>query len=294
MKIKPIIILGIFLALASCNNDSPTKAEISDSTNVIVSDSSQVKIEHDRMVFKNVIFSLEEFHYKNEYREFICKTSSESIDKTRGLRLYKEKREFYDSKMNKTFEISAEQRTIELKRDYYETHGIGQALPTYFELNNYETGLPFVKCTGSLWTIEVPNTETIAFLGYRSVRSRIDSLTIGEFYFSINQTKNVKLIIKASSYDLSKIIYPDLGFRLESRNPKDRVFRNTNLELWSKNKQIGDQFITDINLIIKASYNLSDKDWENNYSKEFIIPIENGKIQADKISEGIYEFVIND
>jgi hypothetical protein len=282
------------ILITSCNNKSAIQENPPESNQKVVADSSYSKFDRNSMTFKNVNYSLETFDYKKENQEFICKTSSESVNRTKGMRLYKEKRVFFDLNMNKVFEIYAVQRTIELSSKYYITKGLSQELPRYFELNNYGDGKPFVKCTGVLWTVEIPNSETIAFFGSRSNNNRRDTLTIGEIYFSINQTENVKLIVKASNYELRKRIYSNVPFRIESINSKDKTFNNTTLTLWSKDNQIGEQFITDINLIIKAGYDLSDNNWENNQIKEFKIPIVKGKLQANKISEDTYEFTINE
>lgn len=294
MTMRLMIYVGLTILITSCNNESAIQKNAPESNQKVVADSSYSIFDRNSMTFKNVNYSLETFDYKKENQEFICKTSSESVHRTKGLRPYNEKREFYDFNMNKIFELYAEQRTIELKRQYYITEGVSQELPRYFELNNYTTGQPFVKCTGVLWTIEIPNSETIAFFGYRSNNNRRDTLTIGEFYFSINQTKNVKLIVKATNKELRKRIYSNLPFRIESNNSSDKIFQNTTLTLWSKNEQIGEQFITDINLIIKAAYDMSDNDWDNNHFIEYKIPIVNGKLQADKISEDTYEYIIKE
>ena len=294
MTIRLNFYIGLMILITSCNNKSAIQEKAPESNQKVVADSSYSVFDRNSMTFKNVYYSLETFDYKKENQEFICKTSSESVNRTKGLRPYKEKRVFFDLNMNKIFEIYAEQRTIELKSKYYITNGLSQELPRYFELNNYGDGKPFVKCTGVLWTVEIPNSETIAFFGSRSNNNRKDTLTIGEIYCSINQTENVKLIVKASNYELRKRIYSNVPFRIESKNSKDEIFQNTTLTLWSKDNQIGEQFITDINLIIKVGYNLSDSNWENNQMKEFKIPIVKGKLQANKISEDTYEFTINE
>ena len=294
MTMRLNIYIGLMIIITSCNNKSTIQENAPASNHKVVADSSYSVFDRNSMTFKNVNYSLETFDYKKENQEFICKTSSESVHRTKGLRPYKEKRVFFDLNMNKIFEIYAEQRTIELKSKYYITNGLSQELPRYFELNNYRDGKPFVKCTGVLWTVEIPNSETIAFFGSRRNTNLRDTFVIGEIYFSLNQTKNVKLIVKASNKALLEKIYPNVPFRIESNNSKDEIFQNTTLTLWSKNEQIGEQYITDINLVIKVGYDLSDSNWDNNQMKEFKIPIVKGKLQANKISEDTYEFIIKE
>src|SRR5690606_24642028 len=133
--------------------------------------------------------------------------------------------------------------------------------PRYFEYNNYHTGKPFVKCTGVAWTVSIPNSETKAYFGYRSNHNRRDTLTIGEYYFSINQNKNVRLIVKASNKKLRNRIYSNLPFRLEPIKTIDFVFGRTELHLKSQNGNVGDKSITDFNLIIRVPYDMSDDDY---------------------------------
>ncbi len=245
------------------------------------------------MTFTNVSYSAEEFDYQKRDQKFICKTTAVSIGKSEGLRPYKEKREFYDYEMNKIFEVNAEQRTINIQPHYYITEGLTNQLPRYFEYNSYLTGEPFVKCTGGIWTVSVPNSETKAYFGYRSNHNRRDTLTIGEYYFSINQTKNVTLIVKASNQTLKKRIYSNIPFRLVSNNSRDFVHGRTDLHLKSQEGKSGVKSITNFNLVIKAGYDLSDHNWENNRYVEYKIPIIDGQLQADKISDDVYVFTIN-
>ena len=183
MKLIIVSILLFYCIGCSHENEqastkSTNKKSFGDSTNSIIT-FSPFKI-------TNVQYSEEEFDYDYQDQKFICKTTTEKFGKGPGTRPYKESKEFFDYKLNKVFELNTEFRKIELLDDYYITRGLSRQIPTYFELNNYKTKEAFVKCTGSVWKVEIPNSKTIAFFGYRSNRDYRDTLIISEYYFSIN------------------------------------------------------------------------------------------------------------
>lgn len=295
MKMRLELSFGILLVITACHVKPKTEgSQVNVAMELAIADSAYSVFYKNSMTFKNVSYSEEEFNYKNELRKFICKTTATSIGKSEGLRPYREKREFYDYDMNKVFEINAEQRTIDIQPDYYITEGLTHELPRYFEYNNYLTGEPFVRCTGVVWTVSVPNSETTAFFGYRSNQNRRDTLTIGEYYFSMNQHKNVKLIVKASNEKLRKRISSNLPFRLESNNSIDFVRGRTNLHLKSQEGNTGLKSFTNFNLIVKVPYDMSDNNWKNNRFIEYTVPIVDGELKAEKISDDVYVYTIKE
>lgn len=241
------------------------------------------------IIITNTIYSLQTINYKNERCSFICKSIIEEPgSKDLESHMRSEKINFLDYDLKKFFEIEAEQRRIELKEDYYITHGLFTDFPRTFELNNYETGEEFAHCRGSCLVVKVPNTKTVTHFGFQPLNFSIDTSMqiVGSITFSINHELEQELFIWRNP---PAIYHSIVNIRFEPKNEMDKISHTRDvgfreLTLVSKNKQEGKEQISgfDIVLSFKKENPLGSRNWEK---VEHTISIINGKITGANVIE---------
>lgn len=231
----------------------------------------------------NVNYSMKSFYYKDTLRYYICKSKIEETGvfaNSHGSR--KEKIEFFDYQLTKQFEINAKQRKIELKQAYFMTQGLFTDYPSIFELNSYETNTPFVKCTGSCWTVDIPNGETKAYFGYQAIpgsqREKLNQL--GTLYFAINERSVSKIDI---FYPENQKYHSLISLYLVPKNEQDRINHSyseiKNLTLRSQNGNSGKAAITGFDILIKFRREKQDK--SNQYENiDYLINVKNGTLKG--------------
>jgi hypothetical protein len=298
---KQLIYIAIIILITSCGQEKSyyiNERQISDTSisSISIDTDSVLHLLSDDVKIKNVTYSQEYFNYEKPFQKFICKTTSIGNGQKYSRKRYFEKKEFFDYELNKIFEIEANNRRIELNNEYYITRDLINEIPDYFELNNYKSKQPFVKCTGLQLTVEIPNSKEKAYFGYRSLKQYKSDSTriIGVVYYSVNQIENYKLLIKAGNAEIYKSANSMIGIKLLPKNKNDELKWNSTLLLWSKDKQSDKKNFTDFDLVLSIGFDLSDNDWENNSRKEYNIPIIDGLLFGKIMSnDNKYEFIIN-
>lgn len=197
--------------------------------------------------------------------------------------------EFFNYDLGIQFEIFAPNRRIELRKNYYISYSSSDSPPKSFELNNYEAGggEPFVSCIEKCYKITVPNTATVAHIGYSSAAYYIDSSmqVLGWLTLSINQKTEQVLYFW---YESSRLYDYIVDIQLEPKSKMDILkdsndSRFQNLTLWSKNNKEGKEQISDIDILLtfKKETPLDSGRFEK---VEHLISIINGKIIGENIT----------
>lgn len=307
-----VFVFGLFLFF-SCKSDKEEKLEEKSDISYIEknypslrikdTDTSQSYIQIPFRHFggrnikiQNVTYTQEFFRYDKELQQFVCKTTSIGNMKSSSRQFYYEKKEFFDYDMNKIFELEAKQRKIILHKDYYVTEDLIHELPEYFELNSYQSKKPFIKVTGSMCEVEIPGTPTKAFFGYRHLPKPNADNVIGIVYYSINQTENYQLLIKAKNKNIYKVTGSFIGLEVLPKNKKDKEMKYPywtprDLSLKSKFGKKGKEYLSDFDLVLSMHFNVYDGDVDNTH-KKYHIPIINGLMYGQEAKNGKYEYII--
>lgn len=294
MKIKSSLLL-IILCLGCSQEDQSNSLETKTTSNKsddhkIVGDSSQSSVKlntvdslgfFNKIQIENIYYSIEHINYQNDYQKLICKNHVNFKDDSSGPNTLRyEKKEFFDLNMNKLFSISANHRKIELRDDYFVTWGVLVGSPKIFELNNYQTNEPFIKCTGYCRTVEIPSRDTVAYFGNQgNINNPEPNLEpIGTLYYGINETKVEEIQFyhqqeerKFQRFFSIKIIADSVKGKIKPNSPQ--IIRTT-LGLKDDSKGSGLNGFE-----LQLSFMKTSPSEESNYEKVVHrIKVENGKL----------------
>lgn len=308
-------LLLIGLIICSCSNQFNEKEQQENPAIIVPKNSddsgeSSISIEpldtstfFHNITIKNVVYSIEWIDSNIYGPHFICKTTStnEHADAFADG-IYSERKEIFDFAMNKICELSVPHREIELYSEYYLAKDLFPEAPDYFELYNYRTQKAFIRYTNQFWTVEIPNTKVVGYVGYQKSRNYLNSDSsnlIGVLYFSINQTINFEIEIKSKKSSEFNLFNPLISFKLEASNVEDKIghrslseIRNPNLTLWSKNGKDNIELLTGFDVVLKIKKNQYDKISDNTETIEKRIPIIDGLPYGKKTADGRYEMFL--
>jgi hypothetical protein len=281
----------VLVLLGACSTEHNSKVDEGQLN--AFGDSSYSTIEIDttqaltQITISNITYSVEHFVYENKMTDFISKkTVREEKYYRLSNRSRTEKIEFFDYDLKKVFEITASGRRIELKRDYFITHGLFEDYPRFFELNNYETNESFADCWGKCLEVNVPNSEMVVHFGFSQINFSIDtSLQVfGCITFSINQEIHQTLYLwHETSANYHQMVNINLAPKFESDKisySNDPNFQK--LTLFSTNEKEGKARISGFDIILSF---LREKTMGNHdYEKvEHRISITDGEITGENV-----------
>ena len=227
---KTFLFFSFILTITACSRqeESIPEIETQDRPSALFDSAySKIKVNQtgtfSQASIENTIYSIEYFNYQDTPTSFVTKrTVNDIFAHAQAVVNRSEHIEFFDYQLKKVFEINSAHRSIELKRDYFVTHGVFSDLPRVFELNNYENGEMFTHCWGTCLVAKIPNTKTLAHFGYQPFGFSIDTTLqiLGSLTFSINHNLEQELCIwynPPSNYNNL------VNIRFESTNEIDKM-----------------------------------------------------------------------
>ncbi|NOQ72296.1 MAG: hypothetical protein GQ574_09865 [Crocinitomix sp.] len=287
-----LFILSIIL-LTGCNSQSD-KSVISLSLADSASSSITLNTDQTIKVITNTSYDTQPINYGDKKGNYITRrTAIKTYSQSVFGRNKKVTIEFLDFDFNHQFEISHEPGNIDLWGGFYITSSLIDYYPGFFDIYNYGSEEPFVKCQNLCWRVRVLGSKgSEAFISYQEnilTKTTEKRKALGGLYFSVDQNPPSSIQFFDNLED-SLTYFNPFKIHIEPHNEEDsyvieyaRYF--SGIQLNSNPNRQGAEFMTDFDIVITFIYSSIYADSRAD-EKTIRIPVENGVM----ISESEVEF----